>query len=322
MNNQNNTKIENYLNENEVQFTQIIKLLGDASSRSYYKIVNGEILYCLSYDVGEFIQNKDFIKTTKLFENYVRTPKIINCKSDEFILQEYIGHVSLLLHITTNPRQRVANIKKAISDITKYQMIKKDDFKLVSKYEFDDQKIAFEFDLAEKYFASSYLKSPISEEVKNEMRNYFLKFFRENKDVVCHRDYHSRNLMVKDGELIHIDYQDARLGPITYDLVSLLEDAYIKYSEEEKKEFKNHFISEMGIKDTTEFEMKYNVVAAQRLFKVLGSFAYLKIDKNKNQYEKNIGMAFENLRQILEKISDIEVFEKFRIELNRAYYEN
>ena len=46
--------------------------------------------------------------------------------------------------------------------------------------------------------------------------------------VVCHRDYHSRNLMVHDGRLGVIDFQDARLGPDTYDLVSLLRDSYVE----------------------------------------------------------------------------------------------
>ena len=45
--------------------------------------------------------------------------------------------------------------------------------------------------------------------------------------VLCHRDYHSRNLMVHDGGLFVIDFQDARMGPDTYDLVSLLRDSYV-----------------------------------------------------------------------------------------------
>ncbi len=45
--------------------------------------------------------------------------------------------------------------------------------------------------------------------------------------MLCHRDYHSRNLMLHDGSLYIIDFQDARMGPDTYDLVSLLRDSYV-----------------------------------------------------------------------------------------------
>ena len=49
--------------------------------------------------------------------------------------------------------------------------------------------------------------------------------------VLCHRDYHSRNLMLSQGQLYLIDFQDARMGPDTYDLASLLRDAYVDLNE-------------------------------------------------------------------------------------------
>ena len=45
--------------------------------------------------------------------------------------------------------------------------------------------------------------------------------------MLCHRDFHSRNLMPHGGELVWIDFQDARMGPATYDLASLLRDSYV-----------------------------------------------------------------------------------------------
>ena len=50
--------------------------------------------------------------------------------------------------------------------------------------------------------------------------------------VLCHRDYHSRNLMLHDGSLYIIDFQDARMGPDTYDLVSLLRDSYVDIADD------------------------------------------------------------------------------------------
>ena len=53
--------------------------------------------------------------------------------------------------------------------------------------------------------------------------------------VLCHRDYHSRNLMLSAGELYIIDFQDARMGPDTYDLASLLRDSYVDLTEEDSR---------------------------------------------------------------------------------------
>ena len=53
--------------------------------------------------------------------------------------------------------------------------------------------------------------------------------------MLCHRDYHSRNLMLRAGELYIIDFQDARMGPDTYDLVSLLRDSYVDLPEEDSR---------------------------------------------------------------------------------------
>ena len=65
--------------------------------------------------------------------------------------------------------------------------------------------------------------------------------------VLCHRDYHSRNLMYHDERLYIIDFQDARMGPDTYDLVSLLRDSYMDFSEREVDELIAFFLALRGV---------------------------------------------------------------------------
>lgn len=298
---------------------ETIKLLGDASSRRYYISTCREARVCISYDVNEFIQNKDFLKMTELFKNYVRTPKILIGNNPELIVQEDLGNISLNLYMTTNPEERKRLVKQAIDDLVKYQSISVKDFKNVSCYEFDDVKINFEFELAKEFFLEKYLGAKVDQEIMDKAKKSLMNFFRDNKSTVCHRDYHSRNLMVLNNQLVHIDYQDARIGPSTYDLVSLLEDSYFQYSESEKTELKNYFLEINQKINIDTFEQNYNMAAIQRIFKALGSFCYLKIEKNKVQYEKNIGLAFENLRKILESMPE---FSDFRKELCRVYYAN
>ena len=64
--------------------------------------------------------------------------------------------------------------------------------------------------------------------------------------VLCHRDYHSRNLMWRDERLCIIDFQDARLGPDTYDLASLLRDSYVDLPEQVVDELIAYFLALAG----------------------------------------------------------------------------
>ena len=64
--------------------------------------------------------------------------------------------------------------------------------------------------------------------------------------MLCHRDYHSRNLMLHEGQLYIIDFQDARMGPDTYDLVSLLRDSYVDLPEQTVSELIAYFLALKG----------------------------------------------------------------------------
>ena len=94
--------------------------------------------------------------------------------------------------------------------------------------------------------------------------------------VLCHRDYHSRNLMLHDGELYIIDFQDARLGPDTYDLVSLLRDSYVDLPEQTVDELIAYFLALKGRRAAAEreFRRRFDVMALQRNLKALGTFGY------------------------------------------------
>ena len=67
--------------------------------------------------------------------------------------------------------------------------------------------------------------------------------------VLCHRDYHSRNLMLHDGSLYIIDFQDARMGPDTYDLASLLRDSYVDLTPQQVDELIAFFLALNGQAD-------------------------------------------------------------------------
>ena len=93
--------------------------------------------------------------------------------------------------------------------------------------------------------------------------------------VLCHRDYHSRNLMLHDGSLYIIDFQDARMGPDTYDLASLLRDSYVDIADRELDELIAYFLALKGREPTPrEFRRRFDLMALQRNLKALGTFGY------------------------------------------------
>ena len=93
--------------------------------------------------------------------------------------------------------------------------------------------------------------------------------------MLCHRDYHSRNLMWRDERLCIIDFQDARLGPDTYDLASLLRDSYVDLPEQVVDELIAYFLALQGRSaESAEFRRRFDLMALQRNLKALGTFGY------------------------------------------------
>ena len=113
--------IELFLKQNGYTPIRTRKLLGDASSRRYYICECEGVSLCISYDVNEFIQNKDFLKTSQLFNKFIRVPEILVSSNPEIIIQEDLGSVSLNSFMTQKPEERSRFVKQAIADIVKYQ---------------------------------------------------------------------------------------------------------------------------------------------------------------------------------------------------------
>jgi len=120
--------------------------------------------------------------------------------------------------------------------------------------------------------------------------------------VYVHRDYHSRNLMVSDPNPGVLDFQDAVLGPITYDLVSLLRDAYIEWDEEHQLDWAVRYwerAREVRLPVPAEFAAfwrDFEWMGVQRQLKVLGIFARLFHRDGKDAYLKDMPRVMRYLR--------------------------
>ncbi|HSS70721.1 MAG TPA: phosphotransferase [Casimicrobiaceae bacterium] len=120
--------------------------------------------------------------------------------------------------------------------------------------------------------------------------------------VFVHRDYHSRNLMVTDPNPGVVDFQDAVYGPITYDLVSLLRDAYIEWDEERQLDWAARYwerARDAALPVATDFSAfwrDFEWMGVQRQLKVLGIFARLYHRDGKDAYLKDMPRVMRYLR--------------------------
>ena len=121
------------------------------------------------------------------------------------------------------------------------------------------------------------------------------------RKVFCHRDFHSRNLMVREGgELFMVDIQDSRWGPDTYDLASLLRDAYVEIDQAWIDPLVESYRTALGSPPPAgEFRARFDLVSAQRMLKALGTFGYQVTQRRASRFLEGIPRTLERLRALL-----------------------
>lgn len=324
---------KNLLNDDVVE--NIEKLTGDASTRKYYRIWTSTTSYvaCLDTPINDPGNEPTFLKLQRvLHAENVRVPLILDKElGTGYILEEDLGDVTFLKDISqiTTKEEEYDFYKKAIDlmasihnvDVNKY----KDEF--FTKLAFDTEKLFAEMEFTKKYFLKMFLAldvtTPAVEALYKRLYDMCYMISGEPR-VLVHRDYHSRNLMIIKGEQVVIDFQDARMGTPLYDVVSLLEDCYYQISAENKDKlikyyFNTYFKKFDKEKSFEQFQYLYDMMAIQRVFKAIGSFAYIYADRKDLRYVKYIGYAFEKVRSLMLNHED---FAKERKILSSLYYAN
>ena len=123
--------------------------------------------------------------------------------------------------------------------------------------------------------------------------------------VLCHRDYHSRNLMVCNRQLYVIDFQDARMGPSTYDLVSLLRDSYLELSPNVVEQSVRYYSTLSGTEINQSFRERFNRMTVQRNLKALGTFGYQHCVHKNSRYLEAVPRTLVYLQSALAQNSQL-----------------
>lgn len=313
---------------------EVDKLTGDASTRRYYRIFTSSKSYvvCLDNPYTEGDEKHPFVSVQQfLFQNNVRVPSILDHNlSRGYLLQEDLGNETLLQHISgiSTKEEEFKIYKQIVDQLLELHRIPSTAVKNPNLFQlkFDYQKYMDETRFTFKYFMNFFNKSQ-DEHLIRDLEALFDPIMRrlaEQKMVITHRDFHSRNIMVKDGKFTFIDFQDARWGIPQYDLVSLLEDCYYELDEDNRQQLKRYYYDQLdpsihGQQSFAEFEALYADMLIQRVFKAVGSFCYIYNWRKDDRYLKYIGFAMEKIRRVM---MDNPRYEELKKKLFQYYYAN
>jgi hypothetical protein len=180
---------------------------------------------------------------------------------------------------------------------------------------YDDALLRRELALFPDWYVERHLRRTLSAAERETLAYVFDALVANNlaqPRVFVHRDYHSRNLMVAAPNPGVLDFQDAVCGPITYDLVSLLRDAYVEWSEERQIDWAVRYWERAGNAglpvgaDFGAFWRDFEWMGAQRQLKVLGIFARLKHRDGKSAYVNDMPRVMRYLRKAVARYRELD----------------
>jgi N-acetylmuramate 1-kinase len=291
---------------------RVVPLTGDASDRRYFRVLlpDGSSIVLSLYAEKFQFDTLPFVNVARLLADMpVPVPRVLGHADDLGVLAlEDLGDVTLQAHLGAAPAaEHAALYRQAVALI---ETIQRRGAELSSPaylpygIAFDVEKLTWELDFFIKHFIEGYRGIEIPAEVRGALRGEFAEVVRElasEPRVLCHRDYHSRNLMIHEDCLYIIDFQDARMGPDTYDLVSLLRDSYVDLPEQTVDELIAYFLALKGEADEEErFRDRFNLMALQRNLKALGTFGYQTTARRNPVYIQYMPRTLRYVRHNLE----------------------
>jgi len=301
--------------------TRVMPLTGDASDRRYFRVLvpDGASIVLSLYAAPFVFDALSFVNVARLLAAMpVPIPSVLGHADDLGVLAlADLGDVTLQAHLgAATPEEHAALYRQAVALIATLQ---KRGAELASPeylpygVAFDVEKLTWELDFFIKHFIEAYKGIVITPADRDELRREFAvltEMLASEKRVLCHRDYHSRNLMLHDEQLYIIDFQDARMGPDTYDLVSLLRDSYVDLPEQTVSELLAYFLAVKGqTDDERTFRQRFGVMALQRNLKALGTFGYQTTTRRNSVYIQYIPRT---LRYVRDNLDTLPQFERIR----------
>ncbi len=309
-------------NKNSRDKIAFVKIQGDGSDRIWSRLhLNKATLIMAEHGIRtkeSVCEIDSFINIgNHLYKKNIPVPKIYH--HDNFsglVFVEDLGDKSLKSYISKKNSYKVLSAYRSVIDILINMSVK-------AKHNFDpswtyqtakynknliiNSECFYFFDA----FIKNYLKINIS---KKEFIDDFSYLADETVKFAIngfmHRDFQSKNIMVKHNKFYIIDFQGGRTGPIQYDLASLLIDPYVNLDSDISKDLFNYCLNKFSsIKkiDKKKFEQGFKLCSLTRNLQILGAFAYLSKVKGKTYFEKYIPLASKTLAKNIIELKSLKL---------------
>ena len=316
-------KIRNFLHRENIAVNSrkvtLTPLVGDGSSRIFFKIRTGETGSFCGVLPGNEDTEKGLAEARAAFhigghlkKRGLPVPEIHAFDPETgFILFEDLGDVLLYDELENRKKDSAWDTIKAtykeIIELLLYMQISGSvhfDRKWCWETERYEKKLMLEKESG--YFVRAFCRDMLNiqnfpPELSDEFKRLAGRAARQPAVYFLHRDFQSRNLMIADGEIRIIDFQGGRLGPLGYDLASLLIDPYARLPQDIQQELLEHYLEQLctyGLDDLA-FLRGYKSLALQRNLQILGAFAFLSQQRGKKFFTRFVRPATISLQQQL-----------------------
>jgi len=283
-------------------------MVGDASNRAYFRVEleSGETRVLALLPEAFTQRELPFLNVAELLRAMpIRVPEVMEVSGSEgiLLLEDLGDHLLQDAAEESSETGKREIYQKAIEMLATLQLRGKElenERYLPFRIAFDEAKFFQELEFFREHFVEGLREALLPSAELEELACSFRAIARElttKPEALCHRDFHARNLMVLSGELVLVDFQDARRGPIAYDLVSLLNDSYVVHEPDFVGEMTALFEDSVG---ATVFE-DYDLAALQRNLKALGTFGYQISRRGNDVYQRYLEHTVTMVRKNFER---------------------
>ena len=309
----------------EVTFFELLPASGSYREYARIKSMHHQVIGAYNHDVKE---NKAFLEfSTHFLGKGIPVPRIYSVSEDQICyLQEDLGNTTLF-DFLTKVRERegfsdkiVEEYKKVLRQLPRIQLVAGKDIDYSVCYPrqaFDKQSMMWDLNYF-KYYFLKLAKIPFDEQALEDDFELFSDYLLEvDTDAFLYRDFQSRNIMLKDGQVYFIDYQGGRKGALKYDLASLLYDAKADIPEAIRKELLEFYLDELSQYtdiDRQKFKSLFDGYVLIRIMQAMGAYGFRGFFEKKQHFLKSIPYALNNLETLLAKNTiEIKLPELFKV---------
>ena len=294
--------------------TAVVALPKSGSHRAYYRITLQDDTTLIGAYNDDLDENRAFFAYTRFFSSKgFPVPTLLAVAEDELhYLQNDLGNLTLYDHLFANRTDKgpapetIAYYEKAVRALPALQLSGKEglDFSVAyPRAAFDRQSMQWDLNYF-KYFFLKLANVPFNEQKLEDDYNTLMDYLlTADSDYFLYRDFQSRNIMLKEGEVYFIDYQGGRKGALQYDLASLLYQVRADLSPALREHLLNVYLDALSERmpvDRKAFVSYFQGFVLIRILQAMGAYGYRGYFERKSHFLQSIPFAVKNLEGILD----------------------